>query len=1297
LDGGRPDTSSRFKANGDSICLDTTRLIRVLGRKTGMRDSDTSSYAYIRMGKTAMPALDKPDSTWFTGRFCFTFSDATPGAHIQYTLDGSDPAAVDIHAHAGDSLCVDRTVAVRLIAEAPNSIPSDENRYRYFRMDTAAAPVSNRADSTWFRDTLCLVLSSATPGAVIHYTVDGSRPDTASPVAPAGGFCVDRSSQVRAIAVLKHWIDSPVSAYTYAKMGILAPPAATPSDSSGFPGSLCVHFSTNADGAALRYSLDGSDPSGSSLVMPMSDSLCFDSTVAIRARAEKTHWIPSPAAAFTYRRMPQVARPTASRSDSTWFADTLCVRFAIATDSATLHYLLGPGRTDTSSLLIAPGQNLCLDRGAVVRVAGTRPGWLPSPELTLRFFKMDTAAVPTADPGDSTWFAGRQCIRLSTSTAGAGIRYTVDGGDPAVSGRALFSGDTVCIEDTATLRVLARGPNRVDSREAVFHYLRMRKVATPSADRRDSTFFADTVCVRFGTATPGATLRYTVDGSAPDTASPVLAGGGPLCVDRTAVLRVIGTKEHWIPSDPMAIRALKMDTVARPVPEPGDSTYFSPSLCVKWTVATPGAVIRVTTDGARPDSSSRLLASGDTLCLDRTATLRAAGAKPDWIASPEASAAFLRMQRAAKPAADQPDSLYFPDRVCIRFTSATAGTRIRYALDGGRADTSGLSVANGDSVCLERSARIEAVAERKNWLASEALSLNVFRMETAAIPVAGVPDSTWFRDRICVPWTTATPGAAITVRTAFLDSAGKSAGSGPDSSGQALASGDSVCLDRSASLRAVASLKHWQDSPAALRSYFRMDTVAKPVFDLRDTVFYPSICARVSSGTPGAVIRYTVDGGDPDTSSLVKPGGDTLCTDRSARIRAIAERPHSVPSAEASLRLDKMAQVAPLKASIGDSVVFARRICFTLSSATDSVRIRYSLGGDPLADTLSMRSGDSVCLERSAVVVAVGTRPLWRNSPEVRISLEVDNEGPRLVKAEKRPFDIQNLPVTGNCRGIGQDTLKVAFSERLFPKSKPPRWDRLLRFSPSCDSGDGLPVEPAGDPVVSGDGLEATLLLDNASADEKPKLGNCLSLDWKSGEFPDRVGNPPERDGVRIEGREGASHISQIRAYPPVVGLDDAGASGGCSDERVQVNTWIPPAGFDPASGTIDPGQARTCRETGGVSGSRAAIPPCLSIVEVVSDGPYVADVRIFDQMGHFVQGSRQQFGACGELDDLERSVAGKKRSYLVWNNRDRAGARVGNGAYVWRIRFLTGKEGGQEMQTVLLRTGFLRTGACGD
>jgi hypothetical protein len=277
--------------------------------------------------------------------------------------------------------------------------------------------------------------------------------------------------------------------------------------------------------------------------------------------------------------------------------------------------------------------------------------------------------------------------------------------------------------------------------------------------------------------------------------------------------------------------------------------------------------------------------------------------------------------------------------------------------------------------------------------------------------------------------------------------------------------------------------------------------------------------------------------------------------------------------------------------------------------------------------------------------------------------------------------------------------LILTLTEKLTPSSRPPRWDKLAAFSSTCDPSVTLPVPVRNEPIVSADGLTVSIVLDNDSKDEVPALGNCLYLDSRSKEFKDRVGNLPTDKGARLDGKEKAVNISQLRAYPPVVGLETATASKGCFDERhLDDNTWIVPYGFNPEKGIVDVSEVNSCSESKAETQTRASrIPSCMSIVEVVSDGAYVADIAIFDNLGNFVNASRQQFGHCGELSNLNRSVAGKKRSYLVWNSRDSHGERVGNGVYVWSIRFTADKSDGTGPEKVLVRTGFLRTSACAD
>ena len=804
----------------------------------------------------------------------------------------------------------------------------------------------------------------------------------------------------------------------------------------------------------------------------------------------------------------------------------------------------------------------------------------------------------------------------------------------------------------------------------------------------DSTLFPDSICVQFTTATDSAALRYVLSGAGRDTSSFLIGARQNLCVDRNVTVTVIAIRPGWINSLPLSLHLLKMDTAEAAQANPGDSTYFLKSLCITLTSPTQGSQINLTLRGRFTDSTAIVKPNGDSVCIEDTTTILAITRKAGMIQSPQRSFSYIRMRQLGKPQADKPDTSWFSDSICIRFTLANPGAVLHYTVDGGKADSSSPILREGQALCRDRSTEIRAIATEKNWIASDEIRLRVLEMDTVARTISDRSDSTYFKDSLCVNLSTSTERAEIRYT---LD------GGRPDTAQTMLPQSGRLCAEKTVTIRAVGMREHWINSPEVSWTYLRMQRAAKPVFDHQDTVFYPFLCTRISSGTEGADLHYTLDGGNPDTSSLVKQVGDTVCVDANTDIKVIAKKKNWIDSDPASLQLVKMAQVAAIRSSLGDTVLYAHRICFTLSSATDSARIAYSLdGGDPLASGISIRNGDSVCLERSAELVAMGTKDLWRNSLPSRFVFEVDNQGPDVKAAVKHPFSLGSLSVSGNCRGIGQDTLVLTLSEKLTATSHPPQWDHLAVFSPRCDRSSLLPIPMEGEPVFSSDSLTLRMIVNNNSGIDAPMLGNCIYLDSSSGAFVDRVGNPPDVVGAKLVGTERTAHISQIRAYPPVVGLDNATPSKGCLDEGAGDNSWIPPYGFDPATGLVDGSAAQSCSQ-GNVENEtqRTSIPSCMSILEVVSDGAYQADIGIFDQLGNMVQSSHQQFGSCGELENLNRRVAGKNRSFLVWNARDGKGDRVGTGAYIWRINFRSVKNGRNSSQAVFVRTGFIRTSTC--
>ncbi|WP_297553948.1 GH92 family glycosyl hydrolase [uncultured Alistipes sp.] len=69
----------------------------------------------------------------------------------------------------------------------------------------------------------------------------------------------------------------------------------------------------------------------------------------------------------------------------------------------------------------------------------------------------------------------------------------------------------------------------------------------------DLSLFTEPVEVELATATAGAEIRYTLDGSEPDESSALYAG--PLCIDRSLTLRARGFKEGAAPSPLLGIEA----------------------------------------------------------------------------------------------------------------------------------------------------------------------------------------------------------------------------------------------------------------------------------------------------------------------------------------------------------------------------------------------------------------------------------------------------------------------------------------------------------------------------------------------------------------------------------------------------------------------------------------------------------------------------------------------------------------------------------------------------------------------
>jgi formylglycine-generating enzyme len=144
--------------------------------------------------------------------------------------------------------------------------------------------------------------------------------------------------------------------------------------------------------------------------------------------------------------------------------------------------------------------------------------------------------------------------------------------------------------------------------------------------------------VTISSPTSGVTIRYTMDGSVPDASSPVYSA--PLEITESTTLKAKAFKEGMTSSQvtTAAYTIVLYYTEAPVISPPGGVYELGQNVSVSLSCPTPNAIIRYTTDGSVPTSSSPIYSS--PINVQFTSVINAIAFKTGWMPSPMESAAF---------------------------------------------------------------------------------------------------------------------------------------------------------------------------------------------------------------------------------------------------------------------------------------------------------------------------------------------------------------------------------------------------------------------------------------------------------------------------------------------------------------------------------------------------------------------------------------------------------------------------------------------------------------------------------
>jgi len=305
LNGTEPTVSStEYK---EPFAFIKSATIKVRAFKTGKKDSPVKTASYkVR----ALPPVLKPGTgTSFNDPIKVTMSHNLTNAQIRYSLTATEPTTAATLYKEPVEIVDTTTIKARAFVEGME--PSEVVKAEYRETDPDLPIVrfetkTSLLESCYFEDKEVLMLFCDVEGepAEIRFTIDGSEPTERS-MKYDSYIILKETTLVRARGFKHGKKPGPTCQALYVKMTEVDTPYFEPDDGT-FDRTTDVVIKCDLDGAEIRYTIDGSEPTKYSDVYE-GDPIMLRWTTTIKARAFKRNYLDSKIATgvFEIKRPPQ--------------------------------------------------------------------------------------------------------------------------------------------------------------------------------------------------------------------------------------------------------------------------------------------------------------------------------------------------------------------------------------------------------------------------------------------------------------------------------------------------------------------------------------------------------------------------------------------------------------------------------------------------------------------------------------------------------------------------------------------------------------------------------------------------------------------------------------------------------------------------------------------------------------------------------------------------------------------------------------------------------------------------------
>ena len=599
---------------------------------------------------------------------------------------------------------------------------------------TAADPTFNPTPGT-YASAQNVSLSSATTGATIYYTVDGSTPTTSSAVYSAPIVVSAATLTIRAFAAATGYQSSPIVMGTYQIQGTAATPTFTPASGTSFSSTLNVSIADATPAASIYYTTDGSTPTTGSQLYSAPFTISATTTVNAIATASGYTQSAMGSASYTYSPTQSVTQtPTFSPAGGT-FTSAQQVTISDTTAGAVIYYTTNGTTPTTSSavyssaitvsssstleaLAIAPGytQSAVATAAYVIQSGGTSTinfasGFPSATGLQLNSVtKVNANSLEITNGG--TYEAGSAFYTTPvniqsfttnftfqlTSAAADGFTFTIqDAGPTAIGGYGgslgygpnPTTGTTGGIGKSVAIKFDIYS-NSGEGTDSTGMYTNGASPTVPAVNLTSSGIVltsGDTISAQL--VYNGTTLTLTLtDTVTNDTFSQAFTVNIPSIVGaNTAYVGFTGGTGGGT-----AIQNIKTWTftsgttqaaAATPTFTPASGTSFASTLSVSIADATPSAAIYYTTDGSTPTTASQLYSAPFTISATTTVHAIATAGGYTQSALGSASYTYSPAQSVTQTPTFAPASgTSFASTLSVSIADATPSASIYYTTDG---------------------------------------------------------------------------------------------------------------------------------------------------------------------------------------------------------------------------------------------------------------------------------------------------------------------------------------------------------------------------------------------------------------------------------------------------------------------------------------------------------------------------------------------------------------------------------------------------------------------------------------